>query len=232
MHAALLGRELGVKEVIVPLYPGLFSAWGMLASEPRRDFVRTRLTLDADMTVATLTALFDELRAEAIASFRRDADSWGDGRDVAMRLSCDLRYFGQEHAVTVTIDLDGATIPGILADFHDEHERTYTFRLDGAKVEFVTFRLRAHAVVPRPELPMLDPAGRSAEAARKGSRMVDFGEDGRHSAAIYERDLLPADFTTAGPVLLEEATSITMVMPGQILRVDERGILRIREAAA
>jgi N-methylhydantoinase A len=231
MHAALLGRELGVKEMIVPLYPGLFSAWGMLASEPRRDFVRTSLTLDADMSLATLTELFAALRDEAVAYFQRDSGLSGEAPEIAMRLSCDLRYFGQEHSVTVTIDLDGATIAGILADFHAAHEKTYTFRLDGTPVEFVTFRLKAHALVPRPELPPLSAAGRSAEAARKGSRLVDFGDEGRHPATVYERDLLPAGFETAGPVLVEEATSTTMVLPGQILRVDARGILRIREQA-
>ena len=231
MHAALLGRELGVKEIIVPLYPGLFSAWGMLASEPRRDFVRTSLTLDADMTLPKLTSLFNDLKAEAIAYFRRDVGTSADARDIAMRLSCDLRYLGQEHSVTVIIDLAGISVAGILEDFHAAHERTYTFRLDDMPVEFVTFRLKAHALVPRPELPLLDAAGRSAAAAHKGSRMVDFGDDGLHSASVYERDLLPAAFEAAGPVLVEEATSITMVLPGQQLRVGGRGILHIREAA-
>jgi N-methylhydantoinase A len=230
MHAAALGRDLGVKEIVVPLYPGLFSAWGMLATEPRRDFVRTRLTLAGATTIEDVAALFGTLAEEAAGYFQRDAGA--SGEDVTSTFSCDLRYLGQEHAVTVPVDLAQASIDSILADFHAAHEKTYTFRLDDTPVEFVTYRLKARAKAPRPEIRPLDNAGRSAEAALKGHRMVDFGEEGKHLAAIYERDLMPAGFAAVGPMIVEEATSTTMVLPGQHLRVDDLGFLRIVESAA
>ena len=58
MHGAPLGRELGVKEIIVPLYPGLFSAWGMLATEPRRDFMQTVLRRDEEVTAGDVRGVF------------------------------------------------------------------------------------------------------------------------------------------------------------------------------
>ena len=70
MHAALLGRELGVKEIIIPLHPGLFSAWGMIATEPRRDFVRTSLSLADTTTMEQISSLFAELKSEAEDYFR------------------------------------------------------------------------------------------------------------------------------------------------------------------
>jgi N-methylhydantoinase A len=74
MHGAPLGRELGVKEVIVPLYPGLFSAWGMLVTEPRRDFQQTRLQLAGEVASNDVAETFTALKGEAETYFRQDAD--------------------------------------------------------------------------------------------------------------------------------------------------------------
>lgn len=227
MHAALLGRELGVKEVIVPLYPGLFSAWGMLAAEPRRDFVRTSLSLADATTIEQISVLFAELKTEAEGYFRRDGAASAD--DLSMSCSCDMRYLGQEHSVTVSLDLETATLASLLSDFHETHERTYTFRLEDTPVEFVTYRLKARARVPRPEIRKLDYEGRSAEAAFKGRRLVNFGDDGKHEAVIFERSRLPPAFVAYGPIIVEEATSTTIVLPGQQLRIDDHGFLRISE---
>ena len=228
MHGAPLGRELGVKEVIVPLYPGLFSAWGMLATEPRRDFMQTVLRRAEDVEAGDVRALFAGLKQEAERYFRTDthmADA-----EIAYEGRIDLRYLGQEHTVTVPVDLEAAKVESILAAFHDAHEKTYTFRLDDTPVEFVTYRLAASAKVPRPELKRLTSEGRSLEAARKPARAVDFAEDGRREAAVYERDRLPAGATLVGPLVVEEATATTLVHPGQTLRVDSFGFLRITES--
>jgi N-methylhydantoinase A len=227
MHAAQLAREIGVKEVVVPLYPGLFSAWGMLASEQRRDFMRSRLSLVRDTPFEAVVEIFEELKQDADAYFAKD----GGTPDLALSMSCDLRYLGQEHAVTVPITLEGTTIEKILEAFHDVHEQTYTFRLPDTEVELVTYRLKAVARTPRPQVRELSSEGRSAEAARRADRVVNFGEAGKHTAAIYDRALLPPGFTASGPMVIEEATSTTIVLPGQTLEVDRFGFLRIREAS-
>ena len=121
MHAAQLARELGVKEVIVPLYPGLFSAWGMLATEQRRDFARSRLSLLRDTSMAEVAEIFTELEEEAVAYFAAERGSSADR--LIMSMSCDLRYFGQEHTVTVPVDVNGSSRDNVLADFHDMHGR-------------------------------------------------------------------------------------------------------------
>jgi N-methylhydantoinase A len=227
MHAAQLARELGVKDVIVPLYPGLFSAWGMLASEQRRDFVRSRLSLVRDTPFDAVAEIFEELQDEA-------TDYFSEGREtspeLSLSMSCDLRYLGQEHAVTVPVSLGASTIEKILEDFHDAHERTYTFRLADTEVEFVTYRLKAEAKAPRPEIKELSAEGRSGELARRPDRVVNFGDAGKHSAAIYDRSLLPPGFSAPGPMVIEEATSTTMVLPGQTVSVDRFGFLRIEES--
>ena len=226
MHGASLGRELGVKEIAVPRHPGLFSAWGMLATAPRRDFMRTALQRAESLEIADLRALFVELRAEADRYFAAEGGHGG----VTAACHIDMRYAGQEHAVTVPIDLDRTSRASLLDAFHAAHERAYTFRLADTPVELVTFRLTATADVARPELNPWAAEGRSAEAAARAGRMVDFGEDGRHETAVYDRDLLPPGFEAAGPVIVEEPSSTTLVCPGQRVRVDELGFLRIAEA--
>ncbi len=226
MHGASLGRELGVKEIVVPRYPGLFSAWGMLATAPRRDFLRTALQRADTMEIADLRALFAELQAEAGSYF---ASEGGSG---TLTTAChiDMRYGGQEHAVTIPIDFDRASRESILDAFHAAHERAYTFRLADTPVELVTFRLTATADVARPELQPWTAEGRSPEAAARGARTVDFGEDGVHDTAVYDRDLLPPGFAADGPLIVEEPSSTTLVCPGQRVRVDDLGFLRITEA--
>ena len=211
---------------MIPRYPGYFSAWGMLATEPRADFVLTSLSRDEDTTIERVREIFAGLEQEARDYFKDEAlteDSITFDRQI------DLRYLGQEHTVTVSLDPGQTDIASILNGFHTEHERAYTFKLDDTPVEFVTFRLQAPARVPRPKLTPIGGDGRSAEAAAKGTRRANFGEDGWHEAAVYERDLLPPEFTTPGPLIVEEPSCNTLVHPGQRLRVDELGFLRIAE---
>ncbi len=228
MHGPALGRELGVKEIIVPLYPGLFSAWGMLATEPRRHFQQTTLQRAEEVSADEISALFAGLKEEAIGYFGTDRDM--AEAEIVFEGHIDLRYLGQEHTVKVPVAIERVEIDRILSDFHDVHEKTYTFRLDDTPVEFVTYRLAASAHVPRPELKALTPDGRSIEAARKAPRTVDLAEDGQHEAAVYDRDKLPAGAVLKGPLIVEEATSTTLLHPDQVLRVDAFGFLRITEA--
>ena len=228
MHAAPLGRELGVKEIVVPRYPGYFSAWGMLATEPRCDFAITALSRADDINVDQIRGIFADLESEADTYF-------GAADGVALHAlsfsrSVDMRYFGQEHSVTVAIDETAIDFEAILREFHAAHERAYTFKLVDTPVEFVTFRLTGSASVPRPRVNPIDDEHRSAPEAHKGRRMVGFGEDGRHEADIYDRETLPAGFEAEGPLVVEEPSSTTIVHPGQRLWVDKLGFLHIGEA--
>src|SRR5262249_41980824 len=160
-----------------------------LATEPRCDFARTVLRPASAMTREELGDIGAELRRQAEAYF---AQSGIAANALSHGLHIDLRYVGQEHTVTVAVpNPDTATVASVLDGSQPAHDLAYPFSLTDPPVEFVTFRLSAPATVPRPKLMPLDAAGRSPEAARRPSRMVDFGEDGRHEAAVYRRELLP-----------------------------------------
>ncbi|MSO74403.1 MAG: hydantoinase/oxoprolinase family protein [Alphaproteobacteria bacterium] len=228
MHGAALGRELGVRETIVPRYPGYFSAWGMLVTEPRRDFVQTALTRAEEIKIERIRTLFTALVREAEDYFRSDDALKPEG--FSFDHGIDLRYLGQEHSVTVPVKLEGASVASILAAFHAAHERAFTFHLDDTPVEFVNFRLTATAKIVTPTLKPITAEGRSLKAALKGKRRVDFGDDGRVDAKIYDRDKLPAGTRLDGPCVIEEASSTTIVHPDQTVRVDALGFLRVAEA--
>ncbi|MBE0690881.1 MAG: hydantoinase/oxoprolinase family protein, partial [Anaerolineae bacterium] len=229
LHGAALMRELRVKKTIIPLLPGVFSAWGMLMTDLRRDFIRTLVTRIDKVTPERLDMLLGQMSAQA----EQEIMAEGIAPDaIVLQRHADMRYLGQEH--TVKVKLPGGTITEVAlaeisARFHALHEQTYTFRLD-TPVELVNYHVTAFGRVQTPDIKRVDATGRSMEAARKGTRRVNFDELGFHEAAIYERDLLPVGAALRGPAVIEEPSSTTVVFPDQVLTRDEYGFLHIEMA--
>jgi N-methylhydantoinase A len=225
MHAATLARELGVKRTVVPRYAGLFSAWGMLAARPRLDLSQTRFS-QADANTLDLTrTVFAELEAEAARYFEGVRDAMIFDRKIEMR------YAGQEHTVAAPYDPAMRSVDELLEVFHVTHEKAYTFRLPDAGVELVTFQLGAELDTARVGLPDLAVKTTMAEALI-GRRELYLGEAvGMRRADVYDRDRLPPGATLRGPVLIEEPTTTTLVLPGQNASIDRFGLLLIEEAA-
>ncbi|MFD1647934.1 hydantoinase/oxoprolinase family protein [Haloarchaeobius litoreus] len=225
LHAGTLGRELGVKETVVPRAPGQFSAWGMLMTDLRKDFARTHvLPFDAD-TADEVAGIVAELEAEARDAY---ATEDVDEDDLVLERSVDLRYAGQEHTVNTPLGdgpVDASEVTSTIERFHERHERTYNFRLDDP-CEVVNVRLTASAPMPKPEVESVVTDGDPADAI-KDTREVDFATEGVHDARVYERDALPTDTRIDGPAVVEEPACTTLVHPGQTLSVDTFGHLHI-----
>ncbi len=227
LHGAALMRELQTRKVIIPDQPGVFSAWGMLMSDLRRDVIRTRITrVDAgattelDETFAAMSVrVHDELLAEGVAA-----------ADIRSERHADMRYLGQEHTVKVPLPqgrIDDNAVDRLLDRFHQVHEQTYTFRLD-TPVELVNFHVTAFGLVPAPALETISPHGLTASGARKGQRAVWFDEPLPLTADIYERELLPLDEMLAGPAIIEEPTATILVFPRQRAWRDCYGYIHIQ----
>ncbi len=226
MHATTLARELNIPRVIVPAHSAVFSAWGMLMSDLRRDYIRTRpmaiSTDKANLVQLTLTEMEDEARR----AFR--ADRFADDA-IYFERYVDLRYEGQEHSVRVSVPNVIITPDEVLAlidRFRDTYEREYTYRLDNG-VELVSFHLAAFAAIDRPKLTRI-PAGRKKSDAIKGRRTVDFDRQGSLQALIYDRDKLGAGTSFDGPAIIEEPGGTSVIFPGQRARVDDYGNLHIQ----
>jgi N-methylhydantoinase A len=222
LHAAALGRELGVKRIVIPRYAGLFSAWGMLTARPRIDLHRTQLLpLDA-ASVAAAERIFSELEQEALQRFGSLK------REILFSHAVDMRYAGQEHTVATRFE-PGAGFDALLAAFHAAHEKAYTFRLPDTKAELVTFHIMAEIDTPRVGLPKIVTKGTAAEAII-GRRELQTGDDGVVLAPVYDRDRLPAGAAFAGPALVEESTTTTVVWAGQRASIDRFGLISIEES--
>ncbi len=223
MHGAALAQELGVRKLIVPVNGAVFSAWGMLVTDLRRDHLRTQLLPLVDTSLPALRGLFAELRAEALAEYARDGVA---SERVACEQQAEVRYKGQEHTVSVGLPDAELTVEEIARRFTAAHQKAYGFTLD-SQIEVVTVHLVAWGRIDKPLLPALAVTGRSLDAARKGTRRVDFDAQGEFEAAIFDRALLEPGMEFAGPAVVEEPATVTLVLPRQQVRVDKFGNLHI-----
>jgi N-methylhydantoinase A len=226
MHAGALMRELRCKKVIIPTEPAVFSAWGMLMTDLRRDYIRTLITRTDKVDAKELDRIFTDMEAQA----KEELMAGGAKKsDLAIERFADMRYAGQEHTVKVPLSSEKITerdLPDINDRFHALHEQTYTFRLD-TPVELVNYHITVLGRVKKPEIKELDERERKLEDARKATRRVNFDELGFHEAEIYERDSLPVGKPIRGPAVIEEPASTTVVFPNQQLTRDKYGFLHI-----
>lgn len=225
MHAGALMRELRVKKVIVPTEPAVFSAWGMLTTDLRRDYIRTQITRTDEVDPADLTAIYKEMEQQALDTLAREGVK---SQDMAIQRFADMRYLGQEHTVKVGLpggDITDDVMPDVNERFHSLHEQTYTFRLD-TPVELVNYHVTALGQVKQPEIRRVETGG-TLDDACKGQRRVNFDELGFREADIYERDRLPVGASFSGPAVVEEPAAVTVVFPDQRLTKDEFGFLHI-----
>ncbi|UCB44416.1 MAG: hydantoinase/oxoprolinase family protein [Spirochaetota bacterium] len=226
MHAGALTRELKVKKAVIPTDPAVFSAWGMLMTDLRQDFIKTLISRTDQIDPATITSFFADMEKQALDLMKEQNIA---ENQIKFQRFADMRYMGQEHTVKVPIPsgrLEKKHIPHINERFHKLHEHSYTFRLDTV-VELVNYHLTAFGIVKKPELHKIDKGGLNLKEALKGERSVNFDELGFHKSPIYERDLLPTGKKFSGPMVIEEPASTTVVFPDQKVMRDEYGFLHI-----
>ncbi|WP_027415134.1 hydantoinase/oxoprolinase family protein [Aneurinibacillus terranovensis] len=227
MHALALAKELGVKKVIIPIAASVFSAWGMLMTDLRHDYIQTYIRRMNNLSLDELNGEWNRLEDGAIGQFAQE----GITQDkVLFARYADIRYVGQEHAVKVPVPngvMGSATIDEVVRRFHDLHEQHYTFKLEGAPTEIVNLHLTAFGVVQKPQIARLQNVGDNAVQALKEVRKVLFEDNGWLDTNVYSREILNAGSSIQGPAIVEEQSSSTVVYPGQSLVVDEYGNLII-----
>ena len=230
MHACALARELGIKKVVIPKQSSVFSAWGMLLSDLRRDYLQTQIVdLSAPGAAAQLDEALRQLEEKALQEFT--AEDIDRARVHFLRYGR-CRYQNQEHSVEIALP-DGAItaeqIEAICERFRTDYEREYTYRL-AAPVELVCHHLIAIAEVDKLRPQKLPATGRTLEAAVKGWRDVDYVEAGIHRATIYNGDALEPGMKFVGPAIIEESGATTVIPPGLPCHVDDYGDYHIRTA--
>jgi N-methylhydantoinase A len=230
MHACALARELNIKKVVIPKQSSVFSAWGMLLSDLRRDYLLTQIVeLETPGAAAQLDADLGQLEEKALREF--EAENIDRARVHFLRYGR-LRYQNQEHSVEIILpngEITDEQLVAIGERFATDYEREYTYTL-GAPVELVAYHLVAIAEVDKLEPETLPATGSKIEDAVKEQRAVDYAEAGIHRATIYNGDSLEPGMSFVGPAIIEEAGATTVIPPGLPCQVDDYGNYQIRTA--
>ena len=222
MHAIPTAEELGISRIIVPRFPGNFSALGVAASDIKHDVVRTHIAL-LDGALEAVRAMFADLRTAAARQLQEDGFGPAETRFV---FSLDLRYLGQAFELNLGVEAEAASVADIVRAFHAKHLQTYGHMNEGARVELVNVRLTAYGVVAKAQPPRYRSEATRLPDARREERAVYFDE-AFVRCPVYDRDRLPESAVVVGPAIIEEFGSTTVVFPAWQARVDDFGNLRL-----
>src|SRR5499433_188178 len=230
LHAVDVAREIGMRTVIVPPAPGVFSAFGMLFSDLRYDFVRTWFTHLEDAAFDRIEGVYRELEDEGRAAI---AGCSVKPQRIVLKRAADMRYVGQEHAATVDLPLrvfERQDRRAIKRLFDAMHESRYGTSAPDERAEIVSLRSTVTGIMRKPPQETVA-RGKSApdKAAFTGRRPVYL--DGKfRSTPTYARAALTAGNRISGPALSEEHAATTVLLPGDRLEVDACGHLMIKVA--
>ncbi|MFW7267737.1 hydantoinase/oxoprolinase family protein [Gluconacetobacter sp. Hr-1-5] len=226
MHAVALGKDLQVRKVIIPANSSVFSAWGMLMSDIRRDFLVTRVEQLASRALDVLNATYREIEREAEVSCKAEGM---DTSHLRFERYADMRYCGQEHTVKVPVAtgcLDVARIEQAAECFHAEHEREYRFRLPN-EVELVNYHVVVVSETEKVDLPPKPVSGAKIQDVLTGHRMIDFDVDGIHHSSLYDLHRYEPGMEVIGPAVIEDETTTIVINPGCKATMDSIGNIHI-----
>ncbi|MCW5744917.1 MAG: hydantoinase/oxoprolinase family protein [Alphaproteobacteria bacterium] len=230
LHGAEVAAMLGVREIIVPPHPGITSAVGLLISDLRYDAIRTAFQVSGAVDLPRLNAGFAAMEAELRGRFAADGV---EAEHVAFVRAGDLRYVGQGYELRVPFGdgvLDDTAMAAVFAAFHDIHRREYGHHFADSAIEIVNIRLIGTAGTPSLARPA-PPAGGSLADAHVRSGTCVFRVDGKladYPTEFLRREALPVGEAIAGPVIILQMDSTTVVPPGHTVEVDPAGNLIIR----
>jgi N-methylhydantoinase A len=218
LHAARMARDLGMAGVIVPLYPGVFSATGLLMSDVKHDYIRSRLTPIGELTADDVSAVFAQLEAQARDDLSRDGFAESD---IRIERALDMRYAGQGYEITLPCTAEQtASLAMLRKSFDVEHKSQFGHMAPDEPVEVVSYRVRGIGVVPPVSMPKFAPQGLTLADALRETRRVRF-DGATVDCPVYQREKLDVGLTLRGPAILDQFDCTTVLCAGQAARVDE-----------
>jgi N-methylhydantoinase A len=226
MHACALADELGIPRVVIPRYPGVAAALGLLATDIRHDLRRSWLQPTAAVTTEDLDAEFARLEAEAAGLLETSASVT---RSFEFSHELDMRYRGQAYNLTVPFAPRPVTAEAIAAAaeaFEEEHRRLYDYTPTVTETDIVTLRLRALARIPEIDWTVAEDGERAAVA---GTRRVYHGGWREWTAA--GREALAQDDTIAAETIIEQEDTTVVIPPAWSGRVGAAGTLVLQRGA-
>lgn len=227
LHASAIAREIGIRRVLIPFSPGHFSAYGMLFSDLRYDYVRSCFKRLDEVSFDELEAIYAEMEKEGRAAI---ADSAVKPSEIKVSRAADMRYVGQEHAVTV--DLQDASFKSkdrksIKGQFDQVHAVRYGTSAPREPADMVSLRITVTGLMKKPSPRSVTQGSKQPEknAVRRAKPVFFRDAGGFVPTPVYERTGLRHGNEIEGPALIEEHASTTVIAPGDRLTVDAFGNL-------
>jgi N-methylhydantoinase A len=230
LHGVDVARALGIPEVIVPLYPGITSAVGLLTTDLKYDAIKTEFMTSGSIDGERLNADFAAMQAQLAAQYRADGIA---ETDVTFARAGDLRYVGQGYELRVPFPdgaLDKASIEGVCAAFQHLHQVEYGHVFAHSPIEIVNIRLTGIGVMPKIAPPQVTVSGTLDDALVKTAPCMFrvYGGLTRVETPFYQRERLAVGVSFAGPAVVIQKDATTVAPPGTRLVTDAGGNLIIR----
>lgn len=228
LHAAEVAASMGIPEVLVPLYPGITSAMGLLTTDLRYDEIRNEFMLNTSMDLAKLNADLAEL--EQLVRRQLVADGVPEA-EIHVERGADCRYVGQGYELRARIpdgEVTAGNVQAIWDNFHKIHEEEYGHYFTENPIELVSLRVVGVGKIPKLNAPVIESGGRDGSEGYLTSARVQFRVDGHLEAfetRYYERHRLKAGSVIPGPAILFQKDSTTVVPPNWTVAVESSGNL-------
>jgi N-methylhydantoinase A len=230
MHAGRIALDLGIPAVLIPLIPGVHSALGLLMSDVKHDYVRSKLVGLNDLDLDEINGLFAQLIEQAKVDLR--AEGFEDA-EIRLDAFLDLRYAGQGYELTVPClppPLKKSDLDLMRQRFDTQHEQASGHKAETEPVELVSLRLISYGLVPQAKLSPAKATGTRVDEAKTGERKVYFGKKhGVLNCQIYTRDRLQPGHKVSGPAVIEQLDTTTVIHPEQQATVDDYRNLIVKE---
>ncbi|MFX1486305.1 MAG: hydantoinase/oxoprolinase family protein [Promethearchaeota archaeon] len=228
MVASNLMEDLGFERCIIPVAPGLFSAYGLLLTDIGHDYSMTYLCRTDSVELKLLNGYFGKLEKQGLMDLGREGISRSQ---ILISRTIDMRYSGQSYELNVDVPR-GAIDEGVLKTLEKRfcrlHKKTYGYSLEDGAIEIVNLRLTATGQTAPLKMKKRAKKGKDSSQARKYKREVYFEkEDEKVECDIYDRNRLHPGNEVYGPAIIEQADTTVLIQPSQMANVDEYGQLLI-----
>ncbi len=232
LHASTLARSVGIPTVLVPLYPGLNCALGMLQTSVRHSYLRSEIGSLVRIATRRVNELFAALEQQAMQEATEEGFLPGQAKITRL---LDLRYPHQGYSLCVPCPapFDEGARRVVKDAFDSLHQKVYGQSAPNENPEIVTFRLQSEIAVPRlalPELPRTD--GKTARAIKGQRPLYDTVQQKFERVNVWDRAKLLAGDRLKGPAVIEQFDATTVVLAGQTVSVETDGALVIEERIA
>ncbi|MEC9329401.1 MAG: hydantoinase/oxoprolinase family protein [Pseudomonadota bacterium] len=230
LHAVDVALVLDMSEVIIPPYPGITSAVGLLTTDLRYDTIRTEFQVSENMNLARLNDDLADMEEELTTQFLADGL---DHADISFLRSGDLRYVGQGYELRVNIPsgpLNEERTAEVFSQFHEQHRAEYGHDFPDSPIEIVNARVAGIGQMPKIGRPQVnsDQAKNTDSITSAPCMFRANGSLESFDTAFYQRELLPIEEPIEGPAIILQRDSTTVVPPGNTFTADAANNIIIR----